>query len=125
MKRNKHYQWQKNIDSLSHEQNNIWAVLSNSWEQCWIVLTRNSNPQILSMKKMTSENVTESHGLFPYNPIIANVLFRTTFLESWGSGMHRIVAACLAQGQPSPVWSVDKGMITVTFQRPKYPLSNV
>lgn len=69
---------------------------------------------------MTPENIKDPHGSFPYNPIIANVLFKTTFLESWGSGIHRIVDACQAQGLPSPVWSVDKGMITVTFQRPDY-----
>ena len=71
---------------------------------------------------MTPENITEPHGSFPYNPIIANVLFKTTFLESWGSGVHRIVDACMTQGLPSPVWSVDKGMVTVIFLRPKcYP----
>ena len=69
---------------------------------------------------MTPENIKDPHGSFPYNPIIANVLFKTTFLESWGSGIHRIVDACQAQGLPSPVWSVDKGMVTVTFQRPYY-----
>ena len=69
---------------------------------------------------MTPENITEPHGSFPYNPIIANVLFKTTYLESWGSGVHRIVDACQAQGLPSPVWTVDKGMVTVTFQRPNY-----
>ena len=69
---------------------------------------------------MTPENIKDPHGSFPYNPIIANVLFKTTFLESWGSGIHRIVDACQAQGLPSPVWSVDKGMVIVTFQRPDY-----
>lgn len=69
---------------------------------------------------MTPENIKDPHGSFPYNPIIANVLFKTTFLESWGSGIHRIVDACQTQGLPSPVWSVDKGMVTVTFQRPNY-----
>ncbi len=69
---------------------------------------------------MTPENIKDPHGSFPYNPIIANVLFKTTFLESWGSGIHRIVDACQTQGLPSPVWSVDKGMVTVTFQRPDY-----
>lgn len=68
---------------------------------------------------MTPENIKKPHGSFPYNPIIANVLFKTTFLESWGSGIHRMVDACLTQGLPCPIWSVDKGMVTVTFQRPK------
>lgn len=69
---------------------------------------------------MTPENIKDPHGSFPYNPIIANVLFKTTFLESWGSGVHRIVDACQAQGLPSPVWSIDKGMVSVTFQRLNY-----
>ena len=72
---------------------------------------------------MTPENITEPHGSFPYNPIIANVLFKTTFLESWGSGVQRIVDACREQGLPDPVWSTGQGMVKVTFQRPNYGTS--
>ena len=33
---------------------------------------------------------------------IAEVLFKSSFLESWGSGVGRMVDACRAQGVPEP-----------------------
>ena len=49
---------------------------------------------------------------------MAEVLYRTTFLESWGSGASRIMEACKAQNVPEPTWSINGGFICVTFVRP-------
>ena len=49
---------------------------------------------------------------------MAEVLYRTTFLESWGSGAFRIMEACKAQNAPEPKWSINGGFICVTFVRP-------
>ena len=49
---------------------------------------------------------------------MAEVLYRTTFLESWGSGASRIMDACKAQNVPEPTWSINGGFICVTFVRP-------
>lgn len=70
-------------------------------------------------KGITPENIKSSHDSYPYNPIIANVLFKMTYLENWGSGVKRIIDACRAQGLPDPVWQERQGFITVTFPRPK------
>ncbi len=59
-----------------------------------------------------------SHSSYPYNPIMAEVLYRTTFLESWGSGASRIIEACKAQNVTEPKWSINGGFICVTFVRP-------
>ncbi|MDE6514006.1 MAG: putative DNA binding domain-containing protein, partial [Muribaculaceae bacterium] len=37
------------------------------------------------------EHVKESHESYPYNRNMAQALYRSTFLESWGSGIHRII----------------------------------
>ena len=76
------------------------------------------NPGIL-VPPLTPENIKKPHISYPYNPIMADVLFRTTFLESWGSGASRIVAACRKQNVPEPEWTTDDGFVTVTFRRPK------
>ncbi len=49
---------------------------------------------------------------------MAEVLYRTTFLESWGSGASRIMEACKVQNAPEPTWSINGGFICVTFVRP-------
>ena len=36
----------------------------------------------------------ESHESYPYNRNMAQALYRSTLLESWGSGIHRIIEAC-------------------------------
>lgn len=46
-------------------------------------------PALLSV-----ETIKCPHSSFPYNPIIADVLYKTTFLESWGAGVKRIIDAC-------------------------------
>ena len=75
------------------------------------------NPGVLP-PQLTTETIKQSHGSYPYNPIMAEVLYRTTFLESWGSGASRIMDACKAQNVPEPTWSINGGFICVTFVRP-------
>ncbi len=62
---------------------------------------------------MTIEDIRKN----PYNPLIADVLYKTSYLESWGSGVKRIVEACRKQNVPDPEWSLRGGFITVTFRR--------
>lgn len=58
------------------------------------------------------------HISYPYNPIIADILYKTTFLENLGSGAGRIIEACRNQHVPEPVWTVNAGFVVVTFKRP-------
>ena len=67
---------------------------------------------------VTPENIKSSHASFPYNPLIAEVLYRSSFLESWGSGVGRMVDACRAQGLPEPEYEVNGGFVTIVFRRP-------
>ena len=68
---------------------------------------------------VTPENIKTSHASFPYNPLIAEVLYRSSFLESWGSGVGRMVDACRAQGLPEPEYEVRSGFVTIVFRRPE------
>ena len=65
-----------------------------------------------------SDNIRQPHISYPYNPIIAEVLFKTTFLENWGSGVGRIIEKCKECNLQEPEWSVNGGFVTVTFKRP-------
>lgn len=69
--------------------------------------------------QITPENIKGPHGSFPYNPVIAKVLFKTTFLENWGSGASRIITACKNQNVEEPTWADNGGFVRVTFIRPQ------
>ena len=82
-----------------------------------------ANPGVFP-PQITPENIKDSHESFPYNRNIAQALYRSTFLESWGSGIHRIIEACREQGVEEPTWRWDGAFIYVTFKRPtKYNAS--
>ncbi len=66
---------------------------------------------------VTPENIKTSHASFPYNPLIAEVLYRSSFLESWGSGVGRMVDACKAQGLPEPEYEVSGGFVRMIFRK--------
>ena len=46
------------------------------------------------------------------------MLYKTTFLESWGSGIKRIIDACRENHVIEPKWSINCGFVSVTFIRP-------
>ena len=51
------------------------------------------NPGILPPQIMP-EDIHNPHISYPYNPLIANVLYSTTYIENRGSGVKRIMGAC-------------------------------
>ena len=77
------------------------------------------NPGVLP-PQITPETIRNSRLSMPYNPIMADVLFKTTFLENWGTGLNRIVEACVKPNLPEPEWRMQQGFVVVTFQRPPY-----
>ena len=42
----------------------------------------------------------------------------TAFLESWGTGVSRMVEACKAVGLPEPEYGTDGAFVWITFKRP-------
>jgi len=67
---------------------------------------------------LTPENIKSAHASYPYNPLLADVLFKSSFLESWGSGVRRMVDACHAQGVAEPEYEEKGGFVTIVFKRP-------
>ena len=51
-----------------------------------------ANPGIFPLQ-ITPETIKESHESYPYNLKIAEALYKSTYLESWGSGAKRIMDA--------------------------------
>jgi ATP-dependent DNA helicase RecG len=53
----------------------------------------------------TVKTLLEKHASRPYNPDIANALFRSGYIESWGRGTIKIIKECKQAGIPEPVFS--------------------
>ena len=54
----------------------------------------------------------------PDRKVIAHVLYSTTYIENWCSGVKRIIEACQKRGVAAPTWSINGGFVVVTFVRP-------
>lgn len=80
------------------------------------------NPGIFP-SQITPENIKGPHDSYPYNVKMAEVLYRSMWLENWGSGARRIMEACEEQGVEEPTWRWDGGFVYVTFKRPAKGLS--
>ena len=67
--------------------------------------------------ELTVETIKQSHHSYPQNPTIADVLFKTAFLENWGSGVGRMVEACKNANLPEPEFNQNAAFVWVTFKR--------
>ncbi|MCM1170314.1 MAG: putative DNA binding domain-containing protein [Bacteroides sp.] len=76
-----------------------------------------ANPGVFP-PQITADTIKKPHESYPYNLKIAEALYKSNLLESWGSGARRIMDACRADGVEEPVWSWDGAFVTVTFRRP-------
>ena len=68
------------------------------------------------------ERLMEEHDSKPQNPIIANVLYKSKILESWGRGISTMVDECKRVGLPTPEINTDGNFVWVVF---KYNRSSV
>ncbi len=75
--------------------------------------------------ELTAESIMLPHRSYPQNPIIADGLYMTAFLESWGTGVARMVDACESVGLPRPVYGTDGSFVWITFTRANSVTSSV
>ena len=72
------------------------------------------NPGIFK-DPINPESIRSAHPSIPYNHTIAEVLFRSGYLENWGSGAKRIIDLCREHGIPEPIWVDNHGFISICF----------
>lgn len=68
----------------------------------------------------TVENLLKSHSSRPYNPDIANALFRSGYIESWGRGITKMIEFCEQNNQPKPMFEVGGSDFWVIFRKDIY-----
>jgi ATP-dependent DNA helicase RecG len=62
----------------------------------------------------------KKHASKPYNPDIANTLFRSGYIESWGRGIEKMLNYCLEAGIPAPNYSFEGSDFLVEFRKDIY-----
>lgn len=67
--------------------------------------------------QLTPETIKLQHDSYPYNIKIAQVLYQATYLESWGSGVKRMIDLCEAQHISDPEFKLGDNTVTIIFHR--------
>jgi ATP-dependent DNA helicase RecG len=70
----------------------------------------------------TVENLSVKHPSKPYNPDIANALFRSGYIESWGRGTLKMINECVQFGIPKPNYFYDMSGFWVEFRKDIFSL---
>jgi ATP-dependent DNA helicase RecG len=64
---------------------------------------------------ITLQQLKQTHSSHPRNPILAEACFRGGFIDSWGSGINKIIDSCLAAGLSTPDINEKEGGFIVTL----------
>ena len=65
----------------------------------------------------TIEKLLTKHPSKPFNPDIANALFRSGYIESWGRGTIKMINECVQFGIPKPIYFYDMFGFWVEFKK--------
>lgn len=68
----------------------------------------------------TIETLLDKHSSKPYNPDIANALFRSGYIESWGRGISKMTEQCKNFGLPAPLFFFKSSGFWVEFRKDIY-----
>ncbi|MDR2581228.1 MAG: putative DNA binding domain-containing protein [Fibromonadaceae bacterium] len=69
---------------------------------------------------ITLDQLSKSHSSFPRNPILAGACFLGGYIDSWGSGIMKIVNSCKAAGLPTPTLEEDMGGFMVKLFKDRF-----
>lgn len=64
---------------------------------------------------MTLERLLGPHDSEPQNPMVANVLYKSKVLESWGRGIGLMISECRRVGLPDPEFHSDGAVVQVVL----------
>jgi ATP-dependent DNA helicase RecG len=65
----------------------------------------------------TIEKLLTKHPSKPFNPDIANALFKSGYIESWGRGTIKMINECVHFGIPKPIYFYDMSGFWVEFRK--------
>jgi len=66
---------------------------------------------------LTLEDLRRDHPSVPHNPLIAESLYLTRYIEKAGSGTQRMIELCRSAGLPEPQFEQRSGSFVITLWR--------
>jgi ATP-dependent DNA helicase RecG len=69
---------------------------------------------------ITLSQLKQSHSSHPRNPILAEACFRGGYIDSWGSGITKIINSCHAANLPLPEINEKEGGFIVTLFKDRF-----
>jgi ATP-dependent DNA helicase RecG len=69
---------------------------------------------------ITVEMLKKPHPSYPRNPLIAEVCFKGGFIDSWGSGIPKIISVCRESELPEPLITENVGGFLVEIFKHRY-----
>ena len=87
-----------------------WGNQTPRYRQCFALL----HLQNLRNLKAVCDS---SH---PRNPVIAEACFKGGYIDSWGSGIMKIIGSCREAGLPTPDMNEKEGGFIVTLFKDKF-----
>ena len=73
----------------------------------------------------TLEKLLGKHPSQPFNPLVANALFRAGYIEAWGRGIEKIQRECREYGVPEPTFDHGMSGLMLTFHANPHRLREV
>jgi ATP-dependent DNA helicase RecG len=74
---------------------------------------------------MTLEKLRQPHGPVPGNPLIAESLYLTKYIERMGTGVGDMIERCRNVGLLEPEFYLTDGFVTIIRRRPEQSLKAV
>lgn len=72
---------------------------------------------------LTPEALSRPHASIPHNPLLAEPLFLTRYIEKAGTGTLDMIGLCEEAGLPAPEFRQDGGQFVQTLWRPVSPVT--
>ena len=74
---------------------------------------------------LTLEKLRHPHGSVPGNPLLAESLYLTKYIERMGTSIGDMIQRCKNFGLPDPEFALRDGFVTTICRRPEQPLQAV
>jgi len=66
---------------------------------------------------LTVEDLKHDHLSKPRNTLLADVFYKSGFIESWGRGTLKIINECMNENLPEPIFESRRHLFSVTFKK--------
>lgn len=74
---------------------------------------------------LTLKSLLKPHGSYPHNPLVAEPLYLTKYIERMGTGIRDMVDRCRAAGLSDPSFKLTDGFVATVYRKPGVAFESV